>query len=124
MIISVLFVGVVIGSVFLEKSLLKRKGKWDGLLFPVTWLIISIVCIAILLLNISSDVLEIYKDGLLIESFTISENLLSGSEKMESILKMFLLLNIPSFITVVMFIRRKIHRIRNNDYERMILNDL
>lgn len=115
----------ILASFFAEVILSKKSNKWLGLIIPFVGFLISILLlIAYINWEPASMKIEDYNGSTLIHSFEISANILPSSTKIINCVILFVLLNIPTMIHLIIYAGFRKKMVSNAAINKMKLGDL
>lgn len=121
----VIIIILILASFFAEVILSKKSNKWLGLIIPFVGFLISILLlIAYINWEPASMKIEDYNGSTLIHSFEISGNILPSSTKIINCVILFVLLNIPTMIHLIIYAGFRKKMVSNAAINKMKLGDL
>lgn len=116
---------IVICVRFLESCLNKKRRTTTVSLTPVIFLVLSVVLIIAYLNYEPESFVRIEKQGLLMVSYSsVSKNLMSIKEKIHNCIIIFILVNIPTVISIHNRMRRNRKTTRKKKIDEMKLREL
>lgn len=124
----ILGIGAMVGLIFLQVFLSKKKSKWLGLILPIVSFILSLVIVVSSFMFVSvNKTISTQLDNINESSQTVVLND-SQSEyeygNLLSTIPVFLLWNIPTIVFLMIFISIRKQKKLENQIERMKIDDL
>lgn len=127
----VFFIGIIVGTVFLQIFLSKRENKWTGLILPlITFCIAILVVLSMAAFTYTTQTSEtqiINEDGEIITKIiesTPKEIKERTSSLVISMIFVFIIYNIPTVILLAIYAACREKRKKNLQIEKMNIIDL
>ncbi|MCL2391814.1 MAG: hypothetical protein FWC66_04295 [Oscillospiraceae bacterium] len=114
------------GSILLQIFLSKKESKWPGLLLPaitVLFSVLAILGIAIYSVGSGYATTQFMVDGVVVEETIIWAHDYTMSE-LANIINIFILMNIPTAVLLIIYAACRGKRRRQRDLEKMAAQDL
>ena len=127
---TVVFLAIIIGSVFLQIFLSKKQNKWFGLILPLICLMFSLMAVlgsTAFFMTGELSLQQLAPDGTVIEETVEVQNIGGSSDIGATIVQMvvvFALYNIPTAILLVIYLACREKLNRNTEVQKMNIQDL
>lgn len=120
---------LLVGGIFLQIFLSKRKNKWFGLILPLLCLLFSIIPVLSVPMYTSGELStsQLAPDGTVIQKNIIEQHkqpIMNTGSAISGVLIVFLIYNIPTAILLIIYLACRENIKKNTQLEKMNIQDL